>query len=114
MLKDYLDSELLETLAKFEDEGLAVFFDYSGHIDALSIHIALKENATQLIYYQFCFMKKDIKRVVEDLKKILKSKSHYYHIFDELKRFTSHNLEKKPRAKKGYTIIESPYKILTD
>ncbi len=25
MLKDYLDSELLETLAEFEDEGLAVF-----------------------------------------------------------------------------------------
>ena len=112
MIKDYLDNELLETLQKFEGEGLAVFFSYSGHIDNISAYITLKKYYTQYVYYKSCITKDEVKGVVEDLEKLLKSKKRYYNVFDEFESSKARNLKKKPRAKKGFTVIESAYKIL--
>jgi len=114
MLKDYLDPTLLETLQKFEDEGLAVFFSYSGHIDNISVFITLKKHYSQYIYYKSCFTKDEIEGVVESLEKLSKSKKWYYNVFDEFGNSKARNLKKKPRAKKGVTVVKSAYKILPD
>ena len=112
MLKDYLDPTLLETLQKFEDEGLAVFLNYSGHVDNISVYITLKKHYTQYVYYESCITKDEIKGVVKSLEKLLDNKKRYYHTFDEFRNRKALNLKKKPRAKEGFTVVKSAYKIL--
>lgn len=72
MLKDFINKKLLKVLADLEKRGHAVFFQYSGHIDSVSIFVAeSSEKFSNYLYFENIVSLADLDRIIGDLHELL-------------------------------------------